>query len=178
MPPSRRIDLTLDEHNGELTVQAVRENSLLEQIAAFAVALVLLCLLWEDGGKMAQVVAAVGALLLAVGYLHARRRRNTITLYAGAGELRTEGRNALTLPFSDVQLMQYDPGDEDDPCGLYVFVPEAYHCLLPHLDEAQTKQVLQALENNFPGLTANRTPTGSLNDTSRGMMNLWIDQQK
>ena len=175
--PSRRSELTIDEDNGALRIEAARENSLVEQILAFAAALVLLCLLWEDGGKLAQVVAAGGSLLLAVGYLRARRRRNTTLLYAGSGELRTEGRNALTIPFSAVQLMQYDPGDEDDPCGLYVFVAEAYHCLLPHLDEAQTLRVLQELEGHFPGLTANRTPTGNIDPTTQEMADLWLIQR-
>jgi len=176
MPSRSLLKLTIVDHGTELTVEATRENSLWEQCAAFAAVLIVLCLLWGGGGKQAQIFAILGAFLLVAGYLHTRRARNTTTLHATMSELRTEGRTSETLVCSNVMLMQYDPGDEDDPSGLYVFVPERYVCLLPRLNAEQTARVLAALERKFPGLTLNRTPTGALDDDSRGMMNLWLNQ--
>lgn len=176
MSSRAQLKLTITDHASELTVEAVRENSLWEQCAAFAVVLALLCLFGEGGSVQTQIVAIVGSFLLVVGYLRMRTARNTVTLHATAESLRTEGRFAETLACGDVMLMQYDPGDEDDPSGLYVFVPERYVCLLPRLDREQTQRVLRALEQKFPGLTLNRTPTGALDDEARGLMNTWIGQ--
>jgi hypothetical protein len=176
MPSHAPLKLTIADHGTELTIEAVRENSIWEQCGAFAIVLAILCLFWEGGNQQAQIFAIVGSFLLVAGYLRMRTARNTVTLHATADELRSEGRSAETLVCSEVMLMQYDPGDEDDPSGLYVFVPERYVCLLPRLNPEQTARVLAALERKFPGLTQNRTPTGALDDDSRGMMNLWLSQ--
>lgn len=177
MSSRAQLKLTITDLGTELTVEAVRENSLWEQCAAFAAVLVVLCMFWEGGNQQAQIFAIVGSFLLVAGYLRMRTARNTVTLHATATELRTEGRVAETLACADVLLMQYDPGDEDDPSGLYVFVPERYVCLLPRLNREQTLRVLTALERKFNGLTRNRTPTGSLDDDAQSMMNVWIRQR-
>jgi hypothetical protein len=146
--------VTIEDEPEELLITAVCETTLPEQVLAFAAALVLLCLLWEDGGTAAQAMAAVGALLLTMGYLRARRQRRTTTLRVSAGELATSGYRvlALAVAVADLVELNFEAGDEAEPCGLYAFHLHQKSCLLPAVDPVECSRIIDAIDRRFPGL--------------------------
>jgi hypothetical protein len=87
------------------------------------------------------------------------------------------GYKSSSIPRADVYNLKFDQamsGDHEQPSGLYVehhgILRNPTTCVLPHIDEAQTQQVIEAIYRRFPDTahSANSEPyLTSLNLTQR-----------
>jgi hypothetical protein len=70
------------------------------------------------------------------------------------GHLRSGHSLNRHIPLANIRRLEYQPGlgenQADRPGGLYVEQRWKSDCVLPHLDERQTKQAIDAIYQRFP----------------------------
>lgn len=117
-------------------------------------------LLYKYIGLFASIAAGLLAACVIVA-MDFRRRRNELRLtgteFVRRGWIVGHLRRRIRLSAADIDWLEFQeevkgPDGPDHPSGLYAASGRRSICLLPDLDESQTMQVIDRIEQKFPHL--------------------------
>jgi hypothetical protein len=159
-----KTEWTAADLSGEVEFTIVRHEGSLQKVARWAAVALFLVIAWKSSNLLWRLLVALGALWPIADWLQGHQTQ----LRVGALEINARGnlgrlvRTTISVSTADVKAIEYTAGDEGESPGLYAIRKWGGHTLLvPDLDEAICREMVNRIAARFPEIGADREP-GSL----------------
>ena len=164
----------------EIQFFLVRESGWANQLIGATVVLLISWQAWRSSNPLWYVLCILGWVSLAADRLFGKTAQFGVTqtqlTALGAWERIFQERFEVGL--SEVKLIGYAIGGEGDPYGFYISAGWQSKCVLPGIDEADCRQIMDAIYRKFPDIEiGNRDGSSLLFKDDGGIVRLGLNKQ-